>query len=181
MIFPRRLHGIELLDFPRCPRVIRDGATDYLQFIIRAGNAYGPIAPVLGAALAGRQIQTVVDLCSGGGGPWPDLRVALISYGASPQLRVRLTDLYPNLEAFVAAAARDEHVSGEPQPFDIERATVPLRGVRTFFSAFHHFRPATAERVLRNAARNGDGIFIAEVTQRTVPAMFFMLLAPLLV
>ncbi|MEO7360117.1 MAG: class I SAM-dependent methyltransferase [Gemmatimonadaceae bacterium] len=181
MIFPRRLQGIELLDFPRCPRAIRDGATDYLQFIIRTSHAYSPIAPMLGAALARRQIGSVVDLCSGAGGPWPDLRAELVKNGTSPELRIRLTDLYPNLEAFAKAATLDGHVSGEPQAFDIERATVPLRGVRTFFSAFHHFPPTIAVQVLRNAARNGDGVFIAEVTQRTVPAMMFMLLAPLFV
>lgn len=181
MIFPRRLHGIELLDIPRCPRAIRDGATDYLQFIIRTGNAYGPIVPILSGALAKRQLKSLVDLCSGGGGPWPELRAALITAGAPADLRVRLTDLYPNLEAFANITARDEHITGEPQPLDVERATVPLRGLRTFFSSFHHFPPHVARQVLRNAARNGDGILIAEVTQRSVAAMLFMLLAPLLV
>ena len=181
MIFPRRLHGIELLDIPRCPRAIRDGATDYLQFIIRTGNAYGPVVPILSAALAKREMSSVVDLCSGGGGPWPELRAALVQGGAPSDLRVRLTDAYPNLEAFANAHARDEQVSGEPQPLNIQRATVPVRGLRTFFSSFHHFPPEIAVQVLRNAARNGDGIFIAEVTRRSVPAIFFMLLAPLFV
>lgn len=181
MFLSRRRHLIELLDIPGCPRTIRDGATDYLQFIIRTGNAYGPIVPILAGALKQQNISSIVDLCSGGGGPWPELRAALIAAGAPPDLRVRLTDLYPNVEAFAKIDQRDEHITGESQPLDIERATAPLRGIRTFFSSFHHFQPDVAERVLRNAARNGDGIFIAEVTQRRIGPMLFMLLAPLLV
>lgn len=181
MLLSRRRHLVELLDFATCPKIIRDGATDYLQFIIRTGNAYRPVVPLLAEALSARNITSVVDLCSGGGGPWPELRDAMVRAGASPDLRVRLTDLYPNIDAFAKIECRNEHVTGEPQPLDIERATAPLRGVRTFFSSFHHFKPDVAERVLRNAARNGDGVFIGEVTQRRPGAMMFMLLAPLLV
>lgn len=181
MIFSRRLHGIELLDIPRCPRVIRDGATDYLQFIIRTGNAYGPIVPMLAQALAKKQISGIVDLCSGGGGPWPELRKSLVANGAPGQLRVHLTDLYPNVEAFTNAAARDVLVTGRHEAFDIERYSIPMHGLRTFFSSFHHFTPDVAKQVLRNAARDGDGVLIAEVTNRRVSAMLFMLLAPLLV
>lgn len=181
MMFSRRLHGIELLDIPRCPRAIRDGATDYLQFIIRTGNAYAPIVPILAAALRQRQVDEVVDLCSGGGGPWPELRSALVASGAPPDLRVQLTDLYPNVEAFTKIAACDAFVNGAREPMDIERTSCEARGLRTLFSSFHHFSPRAAEQVLRNAAKNGDGILLAEVTRRSIPAMLFMLLAPLLV
>ncbi|MEO7997063.1 MAG: class I SAM-dependent methyltransferase [Gemmatimonadaceae bacterium] len=177
----RRLHGIELLDIPRCPRVIRDGATDYLQFIIRTGNAYEPIVPILAQALANRGISEIVDLCSGGGGPWPDLRKCLVENGATAELRVHLTDLYPNVEAFANVAECDALVSGAREALDIERYSIPMHGLRTFFSSFHHFTPSVAREVLRNAARNGDGILIAEVTGRRASAMLFMLLAPLLV
>lgn len=181
MFFPRRLHGIELLDIPRCPRVIRDGATDYLQFIIRASSAYAPIAPLLARALAQQHINEIVDLCSGGGGPWPELRAVLVANGAPRELRVRLTDLYPNFEAFAKVAQRDPLVSGVRESVNIERTSFQTRGLRTFFSSFHHFAPRVAQQVLRNAAKNGDGILIAEVTRRSVPVMMFMLLAPLLV
>lgn len=181
MILSRRLHGIELLDIPRCPRVIRDGATDYLQFIIRAGNAYGPIVPVAASALKLHETRHIVDMCSGGGGPWPELRTALVSAGAPPDLSVRLTDLYPNTDAFAKNTARDAFVTGNATPLDIEHETVAHPGMRTFFSSFHHFAPPVAERVLRNALATRQPILIAEVTQRSASAVLFMLLAPLLV
>ena len=43
----RRLHLLEIEDQPWCPAVLRDAATDYLEFMIRLGNAYAPVAPLL--------------------------------------------------------------------------------------------------------------------------------------
>lgn len=181
MVFSRRLHGIELLDIPRCPRVIRDGALDYLQFIIRAGNAYAPIVGVLAEALRSRGVTSIVDVCSGGGGPWPDLRQSLIAAGAPADLQVVLTDLFPNVEACEKNTRRDAFVTGDTRPVDIEKHRIPVTGLRTSFSSFHHFSPAIAHDVVRNLAHEGDGIFIAEVTERSARATLFMLLAPLLV
>jgi len=181
MLFSRRLHGIELLDIPRCPGAIRDGATDYLQFIIRSGNAYGPIVPILASALAEHEVCEIIDLCSGGGGPWPQLRSALVKNGAPGTLRVRLTDLYPNESAFAKNTACDSLVTGASASLNIEHEPVPYCGMRTFFSSFHHFAPPVAERVLRNALKTRQPILIAEVTQRGAIGVMFMLLAPLLV
>src|SRR5688500_12034305 len=147
MIFSRRLHGTELLDIPRCPRVIRDGAMDYLQFIIRAGNAYAPVITVLAEALRSRGVNSIVDVCSGGGGPWPDLRQSLVRAGAPADLRVVLTDLYPNVDACKKSARQDAFVSGDVQPVDIEKSRIPQKGLRTSFSSFHHFSPAVAQEV----------------------------------
>ena len=136
MLFSCRLHGIELLDIPRCPSAIRDGVTDYLQFIIRTGNAYGPIVPILATALADRDERAIVDLCSGGGGPWPELRSALVSNGAPTNLRVQLTDRFPNRVAFAKNTVRDALVTGVSSPLNIEQEVVRYPGMRTFFRRF---------------------------------------------
>lgn len=181
-MFPgRRLHGIELLDIARCPRVVRDGALDYLQFVIRSTRAYSPIVPILAAALKAREIRDIVDVCSGGGGPWPDLRTDLVNAGAAAELHVTLTDLFPNIQAFAQIVSRDPFVTGHATPHNIEQHNVPLSGMRTIFSSFHHFSPPVAARVLRNVLSTRQPIFIAEITQRRVSAMLWMLLAPLLV
>ncbi|MDQ6611868.1 MAG: class I SAM-dependent methyltransferase [Gemmatimonadota bacterium] len=181
MLFPRRIHAVELLDSPRCPAAVRDGATDYLQFIIRAANAYGAVAPVIARVLATRSQLHIVDTCSGGGGPWPQLRAGIVAAGAPAALDVTLTDRFPNRAAFLEISARDSQVRFRNESIDIEREVEHRRGLRTMFSAFHHFSPAVAERVIRKLAANRDEIFIAEVTQRSARAILFMLLAPLLV
>jgi hypothetical protein len=170
-----------LLDIPRCPRLVRDGALDYLQFVIRFGGVYAPVASVLAQSLASQHETRVVDCCSGGGGPWPELRSLLIKAGASPLLTVLLTDAYPNSDAFRVIHAAHPLVAGTCTPVDVARGAMQLPGMRTLFSSFHHFRPGEAEHVLRNLTAHGDGVFIAEVTERRWRAILFMLLAPLFV
>ncbi|MEP7270838.1 MAG: class I SAM-dependent methyltransferase, partial [Acidobacteriota bacterium] len=56
-----------------------------------------------------------------------------------------------------------------------------LVGFRTLFSSLHHFRPAEARMILRNAVESRSGIGIFEGTQRQPIAILGMLLAPLIV
>ena len=45
-----------------------------------------------------------------------------------------------------------------------------LTGLRTVFTAFHHFRPADARAILESAVRDRQGIAIFEATFRTLAA-----------
>ena len=47
----RRLHLLEIEDQPWCPAVLRDAATDFLQFMIVATDTYLPAVPLLRSAL----------------------------------------------------------------------------------------------------------------------------------
>jgi len=177
----RRWHLIEIEDQPWCPRAIRDAATDYLQFSIRVGNVYAPVAEKLGRALQRVGARRVVDLCSGGAGPWPALSAELAEDRQSP-VAVCLTDKFPNASAF--GRARD--LSGGAISFredSIDAAAVPadLTGFRTIFSALHHFPPAAARAVLADAVKRRQGIGVFEATQRSVAGVLVMLLTPLMV
>ena len=86
-----RLHLLELEDQPWYPAAVRDAATDFLRFALESGDIYAPAAPLLQDLLARTGTRQIVDLCSGGGGPWTRLLPALDS-----DVRVCLTDLYPN-------------------------------------------------------------------------------------
>lgn len=175
----RRRHLVEIEDAPWCPAALRDAATDYLQFVIELGQPYGPLAPRLAAALAQSGSQRIVDLCSGGGGPWRSMR-RLLAEGENCPVDVRLTDKFPN-----AIAAR--RVDGDPQiayhDEGVDATAVPaaLDGFRTLFSSFHHFRPEQARQILRDAVDKRQGIAIAEVTERSWRAILLMLVSPLLV
>ena len=43
----RRLHLFEILDQPWCPKVVRDGATDFLEHITNFADIYAPVRPLL--------------------------------------------------------------------------------------------------------------------------------------
>ena len=173
-----RLHLLEIEDQRWCPATVRDALTDYLQFAIEKFRPYHAIAPRLGAALAKTGSREIVDLCAGGGGPWPDL----LEQMGMPGLRVRLTDRFPNRDAFARMVARSGR-RVEAELGSVDAAAVPgrLAGFRTIFSSFHHFRPAEATGILADAVRRRVGIAIFEGAERRWLALLWMILTPLIV
>lgn len=176
----RRLHLLEIEDQPWCPPVLRDAATDFLQFMIVATDTYLPAQPLLRSALERAGTRQVVDLCSGGGGPWPGLLPGLDTPVAP--VDVRLTDRYPNREAFDRASARTGgRLAFHPDPVDATALPSSLAGFRTLFTAFHHFPPDAARAILADAVRSGQGIAVFEATQRSAPSIIATALSPLIV
>ena len=177
-----RLHGIELHELPGCPDLLRRIATDYLRTVGEVFRAFEPVAPLLANLLTKHDERRIVDLCSGGSGPIVGLAEALPpQLGFAPE--VVLTDLHPNREAFAWAKRRAAvPVSYEASSVDALAVPADLRGVRTIFDAFHHFRPQQARAILADAASKQTPILIVEATERSLPAMLGMLLfVPLLV
>jgi hypothetical protein len=175
----RRRHLIELEDLPWWPRLFRDAATDYLVAAIRHTRTYAGLAPRLAAAVKRTGAAQIIDLCSGGGGPWPDLLPALRASGVD--VPVCLTDKYPNTAALRRVAATAPGARFEEGPVSATDVPARLAGFRTVFTAFHHFRPAEARAILAAAVRDRQGIAIAEATQRTPRALATMALVPLAV
>lgn len=177
----RRLHLIELEDQPWCPRPIRDGATDYLRFLIDKARPYDAIAEHLRAALRRTGARRIVDLCSGAGGPWPTLLECLSDErGVAPELM--LTDRYPNLPAFRhIEAGTGGRVTHEPEPVDAAAVPERLDGFRTLFTSFHHFRPDAALGILQDAVAKRQGIGVFEVTERRAAPMAGMLFLPFII
>ena len=176
----KRLHLIEIEDQSWCPAVIRDGITDYLQFALNAAKPYRATAPRLAALLRESGTSEVVDLCSGAGGPWATLSRELLT--AHDGVRVRLTDRFPNVDAMARTAALTGGVvSYRTEPVDAANVPETLTGVRTMFSAFHHFAPDAARAVLADAARARTTIAVFEATHRSVTALLVTLFAPIAV
>ena len=175
-----RLHLLELHEQPWCPGALRDGITDLLQAAINWFHAYDAIAPRLAAAVNRSGSRRVVDLASGGGGPWLGLRPQLARHGAD--VSVLFTDRYPNVTA-LRRATDMEPARAEFSAESVDATALPpgLTGFRTMFTAFHHFRPTDARAILGDAVRRGEGIGVFEITQRDPVALTFSLLALLAV
>ena len=132
-----RMHAFEIGDQSWCPRPIRDATTDILEFFLRVGNFYAPIVSPLRSALEKVDAREVVDLCSGGGGPW--LRM-LSEFGSAAPASVVLTDKYPNAPgAHRVAGASHGRLRNEPRSVDATDVPNDLRGFRTMFTSFHHW------------------------------------------
>jgi len=166
----RRVQFIEFHEQSWFPRSIRDGITDALQFGLNLLNVYTPVAPLLQSALDSARTQSIVDLCSGGGGPWSDLgsKVHAQERPEDPAgLQIWLTDKYPNVGAFQnVRGASENHIAFYPGSVDAMKVPPELKGFRTMFTSFHHFSPEEARAILQNAVEAGEGIGIFEVTRR---------------
>lgn len=174
----QRLHLFEFQDLPWLPAELRDSITDLLGLAIELGRLYDPVLPRLAAALRSCGARDILDLCSGGGGPVPGLRRQLVNrYGLD--VGVRLSDLYPNVGAFERIAARaGDGVDFVRTSVDVTRVPPELPGFRTLFSCMHHFQPAQATEILRDAWSRGRGIGVFEITERSPAGLFPMLMAP---
>jgi hypothetical protein len=177
----RRYHLFEIEDQTWCPRAVRDGMTDFLAFSLRTGNHYALAIPWLDRTLRACASDQITDLCSGGSGPWPTLLPAL-NAGRDQTVTVCLTDKYPNLDALAKEASAGEG-SLKFSSASVDAMAVPgeFGGVRTIFTAFHHFTPEQGRALLRDAARQGRGVCVFEVTQRSAIAIALTLLSPLIV
>jgi hypothetical protein len=177
-----RMQLVELEDLPWFPAVIRDGGTDFLRFMLNLADNYAPAAPLLARALRATGSRRIVDLCAGGGGPWQRMLPALAANGA--HCEVLLTDRYPNPEAIQGMQPellRAGRLAYHPRPVDAFAVPAELTGFRTIFSAFHHFPPAAAGALLRDAVRQGAPIAVFEATQRSAVSLVAILFAPLFV
>ncbi len=161
----RRVQFIEFHEQPWFPSSLRDGVTDALQFGINLIKAYLPIAPLLQRALDSTRSGSVVDLCSGGGGPWFDFSRKL--QADPPGLHIWLTDKYPNLGALQnVGAASENHITFYPGSVEAMKVPGELKGFRTMFTSFHHFSPEEARAILQNAVDASESIGIFEIARR---------------
>jgi hypothetical protein len=176
----RRVQFIELHEQPWFPPFLRHEITDALQFGLGLLKAYEPIVPLLQRVLDYTRSRSIVDLCSGGGGPWLDLSRKL--QPDADGFHILLTDKYPNLRGFQnVRAASKNHVAFYPDSVDAIKVPGELQGFRTMFTSFHHFPPEVARAILQNAVDARQGIGIFEITRRarlTITLMFAWALMP---
>lgn len=181
MLLMRRVQLFEFEDMPWFPVPIRNAVTDLLRFMLNLTDGYAPIAPHLIQALRDTNSHRIVDLCSGGGGPWRRMITKL--HTAEMAYHVLLTDRFPNPESIVALPRPDQttgHVSYHPAPVDVLKVPPELVGFRTLFSALHHFPRPRAAAILADAVAQRAPIGVFEATRRDLPSILVtLLIAPL--
>jgi hypothetical protein len=173
-----RFDVTEIHESARFPETLRDGVTDGLEIILGVGNIYRPIAARLGRAISAAGAHCVIDLCSGGGGPWVWLHRFLRRQISTP-LGIYLTDKFPNIAAFQRAqAASDGAIRYCEKSIDVTALPGELAGFRTVFTSFHHFAPNDAAAILQNAVDARQGIAIFEAARRRFFGVLLTLLMP---
>ncbi len=140
--------------------------TDFLQIVANKFDFYKTITPILKKGVEASGVNQIIDLASGGGGGWMKLGDHVRE--EMPDVKVLLTDCYPNISAF------EETVSKNPKLFSYEEKSVnaldvpdDLKGLRTQFLSFHHFKSDDAKQIVQNAVNAGSPIAVFEAQKRS--------------
>lgn len=174
----RRLDLPEIGDLSACPPWLRRAMTGYLHAMFDALRLYDASLPVLSATLRRGDVSAIVDLASGSGGPWPALARRLAAAGTPTH--VTLTDLSPDPDAARRLDAEDG-VGYHPGPVSALSVPVELVGMRTMFTALHHFDADEVRSILRAAQRDRVPFAAFEATHRTGSGVLTTLAIPWLV
>ena len=90
--------------------------------------------------------QSIIDLCSGSGGPMLEVYSELKE--DYPQLQVTLSDLFPDISAASKINSVKQNIQYHLQPVDATNISLELQGIRTMICSFHHLKPEDARKVL---------------------------------
>ncbi len=163
----RRIHAFEFHERSECPGVIRESIVETLGRGLRWGRIYDGVGQRFADFCQRANCRTVLDLCSGTGEPVSILLDALRRRGMeAPQFIT--SDLFPNRVAMQRVAKRwPGQVEVLPHPVDASAVPGHIEHqARTVISAFHHFPPQLAAKILADAVSQRKAIFIVEPCPR---------------
>lgn len=172
-----RIHLFEFEDLKWFPSFLRNYGTDFLQFLSNKSTMYKSIIPIIKKALEKSETNQIIDLGSGGGGGLIWLNSELKK--DIPNLKITLTDYYPNISAFKYSKEQAENFDYIEKSVDARNVPTELIGIRTQFLSLHHFRPDDAIQILQNAVNTNNTIAIFEAQERSLPSILAMLLSPI--
>lgn len=173
----KRIQFFEIEDQPWFPGLLRNYVTDYLQHVTNLLELYHPALDVLKQYII-RGEGKVIDLASGGGGPWLGLIPKLHKDAFEPE--ILLTDYFPNKRA--AKMLTDEFpgtVEYLNTPVDARRVPSELTGLRTQFLSLHHFEPADVQKIFSNAVSTNSPILIMEAQERNFTNLVKIAFSPI--
>lgn len=176
----RRIHAFEFEDLSWFPKNLRNYETDFLQFGANAFDMYKNVMPVIVKGVQSSGNHTAIDIASGGGGGL--VKIADHLKNSIPHVKIILSDYYPNIAAFKRIKAKRPDVF-EYIDYSVNAMEVPpqLKGFRTQFLSFHHFRPKEATAILQNAIDNNQSIGVFEAQQRNFKSLIQRLFSPIAV
>jgi len=171
------IHLFEFEDQKWFPSFLRNYGTDFLQFLSNKTKMYKPIVPILKKAIKQSGGNQIVDLGSGRGGGLLWLNTELKK--DIPDLKIILTDFYPNIPAFKFTKEKADNFEYVETAIDARDVPKNLLGLRTQFLSLHHFGPNDAKRILQNAIDTNSSIAIFEGQERSFQNILAMLFSPI--
>tara|TARA_R110002167_G_scaffold261316_11_gene467816 strand:- start:2299 stop:3039 length:741 start_codon:yes stop_codon:yes gene_type:complete len=138
------------------------------------------LAHLIAAILKERNIYQIVDLGSGSGGAMPDVLRKLRKMQGLEEVRLTLTDLYPNPEFIKIFKEPDiDNISYLETSVDATSSATAPDGLKTMINSFHHMRPGAARKILESAQQHNQPLLIYEMAENNIPLVVWWLLLPI--
>jgi hypothetical protein len=177
----KRIQLFELEDYPWFPHWLRACLTRLMVVMHQLLGTPADVASLLTRALRHTGQHTIVDLCSGGGGPMREVFRVLQAQPSGEQLSLTFTDLYPNREvAAEVNSGPNPALTYRLAPVNALQVPVELAGVRTMVGSFHHMNPATARSILQHARDSRQAICIVEMSDNSLPIALWWVSLPMI-
>jgi hypothetical protein len=166
----KRIHLFEFEDFNWFPNFLRICLTRYINTMHKLLGTKDNLNNLLEKALAHSSEKQIIDLCSGSGGPMIDALKHLKQKPGLENLKLILTDLYPNLKA----AKKINEQNNSSLTYNIEsinatKLNSSTKGLRTMICSMHHMKPEVAKEILKDAKENKQPICIYEISDNGFP------------
>ena len=171
-----RIHLFEFEDQKWFPSFLRNYGTDFLQFLSNKSKMFKLVIPILEKALVKSNTNQIIDLGSGG-----LLWINSELKKKIPNLKITLTDYYPNISAFKFTKVQSDNFEYIKESIDARNVPLELKGFRTQFLSFHHFKQSEAKLILQNAIASNVPIAIFEAQERSLKSILGMIFSPLTV
>ena len=177
----KRIDLFEFEDFAWFPNWMRICLTRLIVVMHKFLKSSDDLVPIIKRAFKYSNNNTIVDLCSGSGGPMIEVFKDLVGEQGKSNVELILTDLYPNLE--MASKINDsaiKNLSYKTTPVNASNVNTELTGVRTMVGSFHHMKPDTARQILINAKENKVPICIYEISDNSYPTFLWWITIPII-
>lgn len=176
----KRIHLFEFEDFAWFPGFLRECMTRYIVAIHKLLGTAPMLAGLLARALPHASKPQIIDLCSGGGGPMPEVYDILRKEQGLQDLRLTMTDLFPNTKAASAINAQgDPNLQYTTTPVDATDVEAERQGLRTMVCSMHHMRPEIAKAILKDARDDRQPICIYEISDNSFPKWIWWIAFPI--
>lgn len=144
------------------PKSVRREITSYLDFLAKFMGRYLPVSEIIAQVMEREDLDSIIDLCSGASQTAVAIRAGVEEH-TGRELTVYMTDKYP---ADPDLRCADSRVVWDRRSIDARSVPTDLRGIRTLFTSFHHFRGEAAAKVLADAVGKRQAIAIFEHADR---------------
>lgn len=177
----KRINLFEFADFAWFPNWIRTCLTRLIVVMHKLLKSSDDLVPLIKKALSYSNKDTIIDLCSGSGGPMLEVFNKIKEEKGGNNVELVLTDLYPDLElASKINNSKTQNISYKTSPVNVSNVNTELAGVRTMVGSFHHMKPATARQILKNAKDSKMPICIYEISDNSHPTFLWWISIPII-